>query len=355
MPLATSSQAVMPPKTLTKTDLTCSSWRITSSPLAITSALAPPPMSRKLAGVTPPCFSPAYATTSRVDMTSPAPLPMMPTAAVELDVVEALRLGLGLQRVGRVLVLELRVVLVAELGVLVEGDLAVERLELVAGQPGQRVDLDQGGVLLDEDRPQRLHQRDGLVAQRVGERRPRRRSRVALASSTPVPASIGIFLTASGLVLATSSISTPPSTRGDAQVGAVGAVEQEGEVVLLLDLLGGHDQHPVDREALDRPCRGSSEACSSASSGVLASFTPPALPRPPALTCALTTTAPPISSAAALASAAVSTVLPRVTGTSCLAKSSFAWYSIRSTGQPLLFGGSSGCAHDGLPHALRRP
>ena len=35
---------------------------------------------------------------------------------------------------------------------------------------------------------------------------------VALASSTPVPASIGIFLTASGLVLATSSISTPPST-----------------------------------------------------------------------------------------------------------------------------------------------
>jgi hypothetical protein len=33
-----------------------------------------------------------------------------------------------------------------------------------------------------------------------------------LASSTPVPASIEIFLTASGLVLATSSISTPPST-----------------------------------------------------------------------------------------------------------------------------------------------
>ena len=35
---------------------------------------------------------------------------------------------------------------------------------------------------------------------------------VALASSTPVPASMAIFLTASGLVLATSSISTPPST-----------------------------------------------------------------------------------------------------------------------------------------------
>ena len=75
--------------------------------------------------------------------------------AVELDVVEALGLGLRLERVGGLLVLELRVVRVAELGVLVERDLAVERLELVAGQAGQRVDLDEGGVLLDEDLPQR--------------------------------------------------------------------------------------------------------------------------------------------------------------------------------------------------------
>ena len=34
----------------------------------------------------------------------------------------------------------------------------------------------------------------------------------ALVASTPVPGSIGICFTASGLVLATSSISTPPST-----------------------------------------------------------------------------------------------------------------------------------------------
>ena len=34
----------------------------------------------------------------------------------------------------------------------------------------------------------------------------------AFSSSTPAPGSIGICLTASGLVLATSSISTPPST-----------------------------------------------------------------------------------------------------------------------------------------------
>ena len=79
MPLATASQEVMPPKTLTKTLLTCGSDRMMCRPLAMTSALAPPPMSRKLAGFWPPNSSPAYATTSRVLMTRPAPLPMMPT------------------------------------------------------------------------------------------------------------------------------------------------------------------------------------------------------------------------------------------------------------------------------------
>ena len=71
-------------------------------------------------------------------------------------------------------------------------------------------------------------------------------------------------------------------------------------------------------------------AASKASSGVLASFTPPALPRPPAFTWALTTQKP-YSSAAALASSGVVTTVPMVVVTPCLAKSSFAWYSIRST------------------------
>src|SRR5215212_10222733 len=71
-------------------------------------------------------------------------------------------------------------------------------------------------------------------------------------------------------------------------------------------------------------------ACWKASSGVLASLTPPALPRPPAFTWALTTTTP-SSSAAVRASSGVVATIPRVTGTPCLAKSSFAWYSIRST------------------------
>ena len=80
MPLATSEQAVMPPNTLTKTTFTCGSERMMSRPSAITWADAPPPMSRKFAGVGLPGNSlPAPATTSRVLITSPAPLPMMPT------------------------------------------------------------------------------------------------------------------------------------------------------------------------------------------------------------------------------------------------------------------------------------
>ena len=59
MPLATASQAVMPPKMLTKTDLTAGSDSTMSRPAAMTSAEAPPPMSRKLAGLTPPNSSPA--------------------------------------------------------------------------------------------------------------------------------------------------------------------------------------------------------------------------------------------------------------------------------------------------------
>ena len=74
MPLATSSTRVIPPKMLTKIALTAGSALMTSSAAAITSALAPPPMSRKLAAVPP-----TWVTTSRVDMARPAPLAMMPT------------------------------------------------------------------------------------------------------------------------------------------------------------------------------------------------------------------------------------------------------------------------------------
>src|SRR5919112_4474679 len=86
-------------------------------------------------------------------------------------------------------------------------------------------------------------------------------------------------------------------------------------------------------------------ARSTASSGFSASLTPPALPRPPTFTCALTTTRPPFCSAADAASSAFSTTVPTTVGTPCLAKSSFAWYSIRSTISTVLLG--SQCSLDG--------
>ena len=67
--------------------------------------------------------------------------------AVELDVVEVVLLGLELERIGGVPVLELRVVGMTEVGVGVEGDLAVQREDLIVGRAHQRVDLDQRGVL----------------------------------------------------------------------------------------------------------------------------------------------------------------------------------------------------------------
>src|SRR5215217_511688 len=73
-PLATSSQRVIPPKMLNRTAVTFSLERITSTASTMASAFDPPPASRKFAG-----WPPACATTSSVDITSPAPLPRMPT------------------------------------------------------------------------------------------------------------------------------------------------------------------------------------------------------------------------------------------------------------------------------------
>src|SRR4051812_30021856 len=71
-----------------------------------------------------------------------------PDLAVELDVVQALLLGRELERVLVLGDLEPGVVLVPEVGVVVQRHLAVQRLERPVAEPHQRVDLDQGGVLL---------------------------------------------------------------------------------------------------------------------------------------------------------------------------------------------------------------
>ena len=98
---------------------------MTSSAAAMTSALAPPPMSRKLAALPPTWF-----TTSSVLMARPAPLAMMPTDAVEADVLQALLLGQLLALVELLGGPELVPLRMAERGVVVEADLGVEGVHL---------------------------------------------------------------------------------------------------------------------------------------------------------------------------------------------------------------------------------
>src|SRR3984893_5668700 len=68
-------------------------------------------------------------------------------------------------------------------------------------------------------------------------------------------------------------------------------------------------------------------AAASAAAGSSASFTPPALPRPPACTCALTTTLPPSFAAIAFACAGVSATSPFGTGTPNSRRIALPWYS----------------------------
>src|SRR6266545_329077 len=68
-------------------------------------------------------------------------------------------------------------------------------------------------------------------------------------------------------------------------------------------------------------------AAASAPAGSSASLTPPALPRPPACTWALTTTLPPSLEAIALACAGVSATSPFGTGTPNSRRMALAWYS----------------------------
>src|SRR5512144_805377 len=74
---------------------------------------------------------------------------------------------------------------------------------------------------------------------------------------------------------------------------------------------------------MPRICR----AAVSAPAGSAASFTPPALPRPPACTWALTTTRPPSRSAIARAWTGVSATSPLGTGTPNSFRMALPWYS----------------------------
>ena len=97
------------------------------------------------------------------------------------------------------------------------------------------------------------------------------------------------------------------------QVRAVGPVEEHREVELLGDLRTARDHDALDHVALDVEAEDRLGRLGAA--GVFATLTPPALPRPPTLTCALTTVTPPSFSAAARTSSGVSATMPGRTGT----------------------------------------
>ncbi|COW19139.1 Uncharacterised protein [Mycobacterium tuberculosis] len=77
-----------------------------------------------------------------------------PHLTVQLDVVEVVLLGLQLQWIGGSSILELGMARLTEIGVAVEGDLGIQREDLVVRRPHQRVDLNQRRVLGDEELPQ---------------------------------------------------------------------------------------------------------------------------------------------------------------------------------------------------------
>ena len=170
-------------------------------------------------------------------------------------------LGLEFQRVGRVPVLELGVVGVPEVGVAVQGDLAVQRQDLIVGGANQRVDLDQSGVLFDEDLPQlgdghrrgveHLGGQVALLGDGSGECQIDAGDRVDRNLGQPLGLGGGhLFDFHSAL------------DRAHRQVGAVGTVEQKGDVVLLGDVAGfGHQQllHDVALDVQTQDVRGVGE------------------------------------------------------------------------------------------------
>ena len=213
----------------------------------MTSALAPPPMSRKLAA-----DPPTWLTTSSVLMARPAPLAMMPDRAVEADVVEPLLLGQPLALVELLGAGELLPLGVAEGGVVVEGHLGVEGVDPAVGREDQRVDLDQVAVALDVAAVQ-LHRAPRPPASRASASSP--------ASSTSRGGGLGRQPVdrvdvqpgdgARGRSAATSSMSTPPLRRHHAQVQLGRPVEGEAGVVLPVDVRGVLDPQPVHHVALD--------------------------------------------------------------------------------------------------------
>ena len=169
---------------------------------------------------------------------------------VEFDVVQIVLLRLQFQRIGGVGILECGVVGVPEIGITVQGDLAVEGKNLIIGCSHERVDLDQGGVLGDEHLPElgdghrrgveHLGRQVALFGDRPGE--------CEVDPGDSVDGHLGeAFRLGRGHLLDFDAT----LHRAHRQIGAVGPIEQEGEVVLLGDVAGLGDKQLLHDVALD--------------------------------------------------------------------------------------------------------
>ena len=155
MPLATASHEVMPPKTLTNTD---AHRRVVEDDVEAVGhhlgrgAAADVEEVRRLDAAV---LLAGVGDDVERGHDQPGAVADDADLAVELDVVEVLLLGLLLERVGGLRRRRSSALLgLAEVGVVVEGDLAVERDDAAVADLGQRVDLDQRRVGADEGLPQ---------------------------------------------------------------------------------------------------------------------------------------------------------------------------------------------------------
>ncbi len=112
---------------------------------ATRSAVVPPPTSRKLAGA-PPCSLHQVHGRHR----QPGAVDHAADVAVQGDVVEVVLGGGRLARVFLADVAQLQQFRVPVQRVVVEVDLGIQREQVAAWRDHQRVDLDQAGVLLEE-------------------------------------------------------------------------------------------------------------------------------------------------------------------------------------------------------------
>ena len=81
------------------------------------------------------------------------------------------------------------------------------------------------------------------------------------------------------------------------------------DIIFLFNLQRFNNKHPINRDPSHAHGKNGMRSLRTAS-GESANLTPPALPRPPESTCALTTTVPPKTSAAATASFSDDTTTP---------------------------------------------